>query len=56
MMFDSNIRAVFLKRLTPLRVLFPCHDTNEYCDAGIVPDLLKSRKTELLCGWTYCTL
>ena len=35
MMFVSNIRAVF-------RVLFPCHDTNENCDAGIAPALDES--------------
>jgi hypothetical protein len=36
MMFVSNIKAVFLKKLKPLRVLFPCNDTNEYDDTGIV--------------------
>ena len=36
-MFVSNIRAVFLKKSNLLCVFFPCHDTNEYRDTGIVP-------------------
>jgi hypothetical protein len=38
-MFVSNIRAVFLKKLNQ-PVLFPCHDTNEYHDTGIVQALV----------------
>lgn len=38
-MFVSNPRAVFLKKLNLLCVLFPCHNTNECCDTGIVPAL-----------------
>ena len=34
------VRAVFLKKINPLCVLYPCHDTNEYCDTGIVPALI----------------
>ena len=34
--FVSNIRVVFLKKLHLLRVFFPCHTTNEYCASGIV--------------------
>lgn len=40
MMFVSNISAVFLKKFSPLRVLFPCYDTNEFCDIGVVPALI----------------
>jgi hypothetical protein len=29
------VRAVFLK-MNRLCVLYPCRDTNEYCDTGIV--------------------
>ena len=36
-MFVSNFRAVFLKKLNLLRDLFPCHDTNKNRDAGILP-------------------
>jgi hypothetical protein len=36
-MFVSNITTVFLNNL--LRVLFPCHDTNEYRNTGIVQAL-----------------
>ena len=39
-MFVSNIRAVFLKKLSPLCVSFPIHDTNEYCNTGIVTALI----------------
>ena len=39
-MFVSNIRAVYLNELYPLRVLFPFHDTNEYDDTRIVPALV----------------
>ena len=35
-MFVSNIRAVLLKKLNTLRVFFPWHDTNDYCDDGII--------------------
>ena len=51
MMSVSNIRAVFLKKLNPLSVLFPCHDTNEYRDTGIVPALVSGQviKTLDLC-------
>jgi hypothetical protein len=39
-MFVSNIRAVSLKKFNMLCVLFPCHNTNEYRDTGIVPALV----------------
>ena len=39
-MLVSNIRAIFLKKLNQLSFLFPCHNTNEYRDNGIVPDLV----------------
>ena len=42
MMFVSNIRAVFLKKLNLFCVLFPCHDTNKHHDTGIVPTLLST--------------
>ena len=41
MMFVSNIKAVFLKKLNLLHVLFPYHDTDPYRDIGIVPALLE---------------
>ena len=46
MMFHSNIRDVFLNKLNPLCVLFPLHDTNEYCNTGIVPALVRT-----VCGF-----
>ena len=39
MMFVSNIRELFLKKLNPLRVLFPCHNTNDYGNTVITPAL-----------------
>ena len=39
-MFVFNIRAVFLKKLNLLHVLFPYHDTNEYGETGILPALV----------------
>ena len=40
MIFVSNIWVIFLNKLNPLGVLFPCHDTNEWLDTGIVPALV----------------
>ena len=37
MMFVSNIRAVFLKKLNQLSVLLPYHNTNEYRNTGNHP-------------------
>lgn len=40
MMFVSNIRTVFIKKLHPFHVLFPCRDTKEYGGTGVVPALV----------------
>ena len=40
-MFVSNIRAVFLNKLYPLRVLVPFHDTSVCRDTIIIPALIK---------------
>jgi hypothetical protein len=54
MMFVSNIWAVFLMKLNLLRVLFPCHDTKERYDTGIVPIIhTRHRHPNTCTEWTH---
>ena len=50
-MFASNIRAVNLKKLNLLWVLFPCQDANKNRDTGIVPALETTLIQPLCAQW-----
>ena len=56
MMFVSNSRAVFLKKFNHLCVLFPCHDTKEYSDTGMIAVLIHSMPAALMEPYLYSVL